>query len=471
MWDILDGGAEEGIDLSDAVSDNDNDEQKSEGGSINLENVYEPYTNGEINLSDLISEHGSDKNDSRIEDLYNMLDTVTGGGAEDDTISPDDINAHVGEFVRYEMDAIPAAPFAKVEEPPKVEVPPPKAEEPPKVDDEIKVEDCCFDGTTDTGLELLSIQTIDIIGGANVDQRASQDSCINPNDIIKVVNVDYCPCRKTSKNGVCSKPEVLEAVENAVTDKGIKIVDNNKISNNKFINSYALHFKLKSELEVVTHLDLLNYADQEVIKENVVEEFKPLGPANTVEWLSDSHIHNVLDMYKEEFPEFDYWDSCLMSFERNGDELAKKNVSDFGSDVKVLGCVLNTAKRGSGEHWIAIAIDCRNKDNIYIRYFDSTGKPITKEVDAWCDKKIEELKTLYPNAKVSLWMNDVQHQHGNNECGVYCLYFIKYLLEYHNDQFSFPCKVSDDSMINFRRYIFNPDVSKEVHKTIGLPIS
>jgi Ulp1 family protease len=66
-----------------------------------------------------------------------------------------------------------------------------------------------------------------------------------------------------------------------------------------------------------------------------------------------------------------------------------------------------------------------------------------------------KLKQKYPTIIVNTKCNNIRHQDGSSECGVYCLYFIRSRLEGTAFARFLNARISDEAMILFRRYIFD----------------
>lgn len=99
--------------------------------------------------------------------------------------------------------------------------------------------------------------------------------------------------------------------------------------------------------------------------------------------------------------------------------------------VKAFSLVLNTdVHTGPGQHWVALHAIVDPGDHRYgFYYFDSAGKPPTREVDRFVSRAAGELVRAYPAAGPPDYAySDVRHQRGNTECGVYCLAFLNSML-------------------------------------------
>ncbi len=202
---------------------------------------------------------------------------------------------------------------------------------------------------------------------------------------------------------------------------------------------------------------------------DICKLFKPDGPRSSDEWLSNFNIHNVLDMYIETYPEFEYYKCVLMDFEKKAagqyPDMKSTPITDLLSKGKtVIGSVPNVAKGSSGgTHWVSLLVDARNKKHVTIEYFNSTGDPPSAEFQAWMDKTQKAIEAYPPlkGARVSQLANRFTFQRANTECGVYALYFIRARLEGIPFENLTQQPIGDKRMMDFRHYIFSPTRGEE----------
>ncbi len=164
-------------------------------------------------------------------------------------------------------------------------------------------------------------------------------------------------------------------------------------------------------------------------KELLKQTFRPKGPEGKFDWLSTHNIDNVMEQYETKFPNFKYLGAVPIDFDDlpqygiknlNLDNLLKKGKSQ-------LGLIFNLDEHDkSGSHWVALYADIL-KGGIY--FFDSYGttpekriRKFMRRLNNYCVKK---LKKHHPVIRA----NTIQHQHGDNACGVYSLNFIIQMLE------------------------------------------
>lgn len=188
--------------------------------------------------------------------------------------------------------------------------------------------------------------------------------------------------------------------------------------------------------------------------------FVPDGPnskTNNKQWLDTLNINNVMTQYEKKYPEFkflgavprDYADITLHPVDvksLNYDDLNKKGINKFG-------IIFNLDKHNQGgSHWVASFAD-HNKGLVY--FFDSYGKiglPPKKEIQKFLNDHYEHIKKK--GIKPTLKYNEMQHQKGGSECGVYSLYFIIQLLEGRTFEDINKERIPDKQMTDFRDKIF-----------------
>ena len=196
--------------------------------------------------------------------------------------------------------------------------------------------------------------------------------------------------------------------------------------------------------------------------------FLPLAPPDWMtdddKWLDTDNINAVLNQYKKAYPKFYYYGAVPMDFD-NKDSTGYCTVSNIckmsitsllKKGFNKIGIVFNTDKSTEdGEHWISLFIDLEGIDKnellkggknkktkskqrskvkdkkIYgFYYFDSVGDPAPKQVLDLFKRLNKQMKKK--NKKLTFFENDVSHQMGNNECGVYSIYFIVNMLNGRN---------------------------------------
>jgi Ulp1 family protease len=100
---------------------------------------------------------------------------------------------------------------------------------------------------------------------------------------------------------------------------------------------------------------------------------------------------------------------------------------------KKIGVVFNldTHTKG-GSHWVAMFIDLEDK---FLFYFNSTGEKMQPQLVKFKDTVMSQGKSIFGH-DMNFYVNTVEHQRSNTECGMYCLYFIITCLLRESDIFT-----------------------------------
>ena len=185
-----------------------------------------------------------------------------------------------------------------------------------------------------------------------------------------------------------------------------------------------------------------------IIKKNL----KPKRPKGKDEWLSSVDIYDVMEQYMIRYPEFIFFGPVPIDFSDFSNALARINLKKLKSKKSKIGIVFNTdPSYKSGEHWISMFIDLKGGT---ICFFDSVGDEPPKEVKKLMNKLIKQAKSI--GVKLKPIVNDTQHQRGNNECGVYSLYFIVSRLQGKSCDYLNKKKIGDSQMNKYRGKLFRP---------------
>lgn len=207
--------------------------------------------------------------------------------------------------------------------------------------------------------------------------------------------------------------------------------------------------------------------------------FKPLGPRDSTQLLSNFNIDGVLQRWAAaEFPRFFNFDFNMMDFERTGGSLATTDVARIlegeaaqivhgGEAVRrpcdTFACVLNTdVSSGRGKHWVAVFGDCRGRNAWSVEYFNSAGNPPPGPVARWLEETTARL-TAHRAARPRssgvgpvnvVALTNVRHQNSQTECGLYALFFIRRRLEGAPHSEFTGARISDAAMTEFRKHLF-----------------
>jgi hypothetical protein len=245
---------------------------------------------------------------------------------------------------------------------------------------------------------------------------------------------------KTLKN-VCSPHSNIHKInpETCLTPDAIKKIKTNYNEKNPksaitIDNPQNVFKSLKQKLKCSAKLDSTSTTDlcwiknidnpnlQKEIKKKIFIPEKPTEwKKNPTEWLSNFDIMDVLKQYEEAYPYFRFIGPSPIDFDKNisgscvNRDLCLFKINPTDSKQQI-GIIFNLDKHDEpGSHWVSMYIDIGDK---HIYYFDSASTSVPNEIGAFKDRLIKE------NPDFSFVSNDIEHQKGNTECGMYSLYFI-----------------------------------------------
>lgn len=289
---------------------------------------------------------------------------------------------------------------------------------------------------------------------------------------------DYkCAPNKKFREGSCFTISELKKMSNAYNG----FVDKGEIKSNKIIvsnNKKNLLEQLTSKLEK-TCTDQICWLKQNFVKnlhDDVLNDtFRPKGPNGKIEWLSTTHINNVMNQYENKFNDFKFFGAVPNDF----DKLSFLGIKDtdysklYNSGKRRLGYVFNLDEHWqSGSHWVAMYA---NLENNQIYYFDSYGKKpdkrirtLAKRIGKWmftnnckeCRGNIDSESVMNVNEKsklekkLDIEYNHNRHQYKSSECGVYSMNFIIRLLNGETFNKITEERMSDDEVNRCRDKFF-----------------
>tara|TARA_B100000886_G_scaffold277824_1_gene201810 strand:+ start:9472 stop:10365 length:894 start_codon:yes stop_codon:yes gene_type:complete len=202
------------------------------------------------------------------------------------------------------------------------------------------------------------------------------------------------------------------------------------------------------------------------LDKKMLNVFAPLRPKewdkNKNEWLTGDDIEKVMKQYEKKYPNFDFIGPTPIDYdtiESYGicvwEELCKfdlKKIMKRGKNK--VGIIFNLDKHtGPGSHWISLFIDLTSSS---IFFFDSASIYVPSQIK----KLINNIKTqkllINKNMPFKVYLNKIEHQKKNSECGVYSLYFIINMLTKKKSWEDFQKeRINDDYVSQFRDIYFN----------------
>lgn len=176
--------------------------------------------------------------------------------------------------------------------------------------------------------------------------------------------------------------------------------------------------------------DFINYMNEMAQDELKKYTFRPKGPQGKFEWLNTLNINDVLVQYQKRYPEFIFLGAVPIDFDNIYPQIRNldlKKLHDNG--IHKIGIIFNLDESWKdGSHWVGLYADSK-KGQVY--FFDSYGiKPeyrIRKLIRRMSNNLIE-LLNVKPS-ELTIEYNDIRHQYGDSECGVYSVNFIERMLE------------------------------------------
>mgnify|MGYP001169170587 CR=1 FL=1 len=195
--------------------------------------------------------------------------------------------------------------------------------------------------------------------------------------------------------------------------------------------------------------------------------FKPLMPKKWLkdynEWLTTFDIEDCLNQHAEADHTFFFYGAVPNDFSKcSVSELCSfdlKKHKDAG-ETKI-GIVFNTdPSHEDGHHWIAMWIDLNGANSKEwgpaIYYFDSFGEMPSSEVQAFIQKTIQQGEKC--KIDFAYFVNDICHQKGDSQCGMYTIDFIKRMLEGIQFEDYLRMGINDKQMIKLRKkYFISPN--------------
>ncbi len=252
------------------------------------------------------------------------------------------------------------------------------------------------------------------------------------------------------KTGICSGNSGVDAMK--------KILDELNVSYSN--NPDDVLEKTKKELSCKSESCVVNNSKFKKIFGSVdtlkKENFKPDGPWNNDNWLSNFNIDDVLEQWTKVYPGFLHIPFQMRDFAKNKTELHTIDLcSEYENGMKYFGVVINTDySTGQGVHWFAIFGDFSNPDNVTLEYFNSSGNLPLKEIHDWLYDTKQKLESCGLKVKIIV-VTRIEHQKSNTECGVFSLWYIYSRLNdvpyKYFDRHEF---VTDDMMYKFRTHLF-----------------
>jgi len=302
-----------------------------------------------------------------------------------------------------------------------------------------------------------------------------------------------CAPSKKYLNSSCFTLDSLKKIANSYNQRNTNKIDTS-LEKDKLVKE--LESKLSDKCSDQTcwlRLDFIKELDNEDIEINT---FRPEGPTKKYEWLSTTHINDVIEQYQSIHKDFLFLGAIPYDF----DDLPILGISDIKFDElekqekTKIGVIFNLDEHyKEGSHWVAMFTNL-NKNQIY--FFDSLGKKPMKRIRKFINRitkylynkkyhqklrindiidEIKNIKNMQENKKkdyiksnkylkniledgFDIRFNHIQHQFENSECGVYSINFIIRLVSGESFD-SIINDITNDKEMNSNRKIYFRNVN------------
>jgi len=298
--------------------------------------------------------------------------------------------------------------------------------------------------------------------------RHTESSADENHVMSKITEKDKkCAATKKFEFGSCISLDLLINMAKAYNKISKSKIELNKSMDALNPKKYKLHLlrqfydKLKcSDQECwmkQEFIKLLSSDDRDELMRNTL---RPRGPQGKFEWLSTSHIDNVIYQYEKKYKSFKFIGALPINFYTmppivpNMDDIYAIRDSDFKKFINEkktkLGMICNLDEHWQpGSHWVAVYCDLQSGE---IYFFDSYGTRPDEEIKIFM-RDVADFIENELGKKTIVRHNNIRHQFKNSECGVYSINFILRLLD--GDSFGKIIKdKTPDDVINRYRDIY-----------------
>jgi len=266
-------------------------------------------------------------------------------------------------------------------------------------------------------------------------------------------------CAFNLKNkGICSDPYIINKIKELVVETKNVPPKNDK----KLFDDLKEKYNCKSESCVLTQPEIKEFIPKYELEKNLQLRFKPKGPRNSFNWLSNFDIDDVLEQIQKKYTDkkFYHINFQMRDFEKMGSELARLDFYEkYKQNYRTFGTIINTDySTGQGIHWFAIFGDFLDNNNCFtIEYFNSSGEPPLDEILIWMKKVKHEWDTKFDKNVKDIIVSNIHHQTDNHSCGAYSLYYIISRLEGIPYKHFRENRIDDKVMHEFRKYLFRDE--------------
>lgn len=244
-----------------------------------------------------------------------------------------------------------------------------------------------------------------------------------------------------------------------------EIVDKLKQSLGGDIDEKTALTTLKTNLGCQTETCVLsNPKIQQIIGPDIAskvihENFKPTGPRDNTNWLSNMDIDSVLAQVQKKYADkgFLHIDFQMIDFAKTGSTLLSLDwPAKYAEGYRTFGTVFNTDKStGRGTHWFAIYASFEDSEPEHtLEYFNSSGEDPMDEIVQWMKSFKFKCQPKFEKNIKDVVVTHIVNQEDNHSCGAYSLYYIMSRLSGTPYKYFKNNAIGDENMLEFRKYLF-----------------
>lgn len=232
------------------------------------------------------------------------------------------------------------------------------------------------------------------------------------------------------------------------------------------LEKYIPEFK-NDQSSIIKDKRIIQYLDQDTLYKLQKYTWVPYGPygENNHTWLNTNNINDVLKQQEYKYPKFYFLGAVPVDFA----DVPYYGLTDIyfqdyiDNNIDELGIVFNLDySYNSGTHWVCAFISFKTG---YVYYYDSCASKPPARIKKFLEQAHSFCKDKLNKSNSTIIYNDIRHQYGNSECGVYCIWLIIGLLHGHSFKELCKSKMPDKIVNEIRELVFRPPRSVEKIKT------
>ncbi len=218
----------------------------------------------------------------------------------------------------------------------------------------------------------------------------------------------------------------------------------------------------ETETCILKHNIVKSKLGEDLIRNAMKMYYKPKGPANSTEWLSNIDIDSVLEQMQQKYVDkkFKHIKYQMIDFNKTRSELATMDwPTEYTKGYRTFGTVVNTDKStGGGIHWFAIFGDFSDElQEFTVEYFNSSGELPMDEINIWMYRVKNDWASEFKNPIRRVIATRIANQRDNSSCGPYSLFYIISRLDGVPYQWFDNHKIGDENMQLYRNYLFREE--------------